>query len=160
MIQKSLFDLDAKRCFKCGETKPRTDFYKHSAMADGFLGKCIDCTKHDVKQHRQARHDYYLAYDRQRANLPRRIKQRQEYARTLLGSKSRAKALSKQREISPDKYKARNALNNAIRDGRIQRGGCQVCGVCQVEGHHHDYSKPLDVEWLCKKHHTEIHRTN
>lgn len=159
MIQKFLFDDAAKRCFKCGEMKPRTDFYKHSAMADGLLGKCIACTKRDVMEHRKIKHAYYLSYDRQRANLPRRIKQRQEYARTLLGSKAHAKSLAKQREISPEKYKARYALTNAIRDGRIERGVCQVCGVDKVEGHHHDYSKPLDVDWLCKKHHVERHRT-
>ncbi len=30
---------------------------------------------------------------------------------------------------------------------------CSDCGETKVEAHHEDYSKPLDVEWLCKKHH-------
>ena len=38
-----------KKCFKCGVTKDISMFYRHPAMRDGRLNKCIECTKNDVK---------------------------------------------------------------------------------------------------------------
>lgn len=35
---------------------------------------------------------------------------------------------------------------------------CEVCGTKDVEKHHPDYSKPLEVKWLCRDHHLELHR--
>jgi hypothetical protein len=57
----------------------------------------------------------------------------------------------------PDRHKAHTAVKNAVARGALQRGACEVCGQENAEAHHEDYGKPLDVKWLCKKHHAEHH---
>ena len=61
-----------------------------------------------------------------------------------------------QKERYPERVKARDVLIHAIKDGRIQRGRCEECGEENAQAHHDDYSKPLEVRWLCRKHHAEI----
>ena len=64
------------------------------------------------------------------------------------------------RKKNPLKAKAHESINSFYRDrynkGR-KRGSCLVCDKKKTEAHHHDYSKPKDVTFLCKKHHHEIH---
>ena len=138
-----------KKCFKCGQTKNFDEFYKHSRMADGHLGKCKECTKKDVHEHRKKNIERIRAYDRQRGKLPRRIKKCVEYNR-------------KYNKDYPERYAAKILLNNAIRSGRIKRP--ERCSVCnkktRICGHHEDYYKPLDVVWVCQVCHKRIHNGN
>lgn len=62
---------------------------------------------------------------------------------------------------SLDKKKAYTAIHNGISRGKIIKPiSCQICGKeTRVEAHHYDYKKPLDVIWVCRKHHIEIHRS-
>lgn len=47
----------------------------------------------------------------------------------------------------------------ALKIGKLKRGVCKKCGSTEkTHGHHEDYSKPLDVVWLCPPCHRELHR--
>ena len=72
----------------------------------------------------------------------------------------RDKASFREREKQPkyqEKTKARKKIRNLIYRGKIKRQPCEVCGLANGEAHHDDYSKPLDVKWLCRRHHCELH---
>lgn len=146
-----------KRCFKCLKSLPLDAFYKHSAMSDGRLNKCKECTKSDARQNRLDKAEYYRQYDRMRASQPHRVAARKEYMQTEAGKLAHARALKKQKAVRQKEAKARYAVSNAVRDGKLERTPCMVCGAEKVEGHHPDYDRPLDVVWLCNKHHRAAH---
>lgn len=53
--------------------------------------------------------------------------------------------------------KAHTLVANAVRRGELTREVCQDCGKPEAEAHHDDYSRPLDVRWLCRSHHRRWH---
>jgi hypothetical protein len=69
------------------------------------------------------------------------------------------KSKKRWRKDYPEKFSAQQVVYRAVRDGKIIKPGtCQLCGAeCVViEGHHFDYSRPLDVVWLCHYCHISI----
>lgn len=118
-------------CIKCGLSKPDTEFHKSSHDPNEFRGACKLCYKDQCRR----------------------------YAKTAAGKLSKGKTNTKQRVDKPVKYKARYTLTNAVRDGKIMKPkDCERCGKGgQIDGHHHDYSKPLDVNWLCVPCHNQEH---
>lgn len=131
-----------KTCFKCQRTLDIEQFYKHLRMGDGHLNKCKDCTKKDVSSNYGNRREQYAKYERDRRKRPER----------------KAKALSyqqKRRLTTPQKDFARDAVYKAVRDGSLQKDPCRFCGNPKTQAHHEDYSKPLDVVWVCFKCHRE-----
>lgn len=130
-----------KRCFKCGKTKPIGEFYRHPRMADGHLGKCKTCTRGDVKANYWERRDQYIAYERRRRPP--------KYGHRDIRPLPPAERMKRKRAVQ--------AVSNALRDRRLFRQACAVCGAVDVEGHHKDYDRPLDVVWLCIEHHARQH---
>jgi hypothetical protein len=63
-------------------------------------------------------------------------------------------------EMAYAKDASRQKLRDAVRAGTVVPKPCERCGETRVHGHHDDYSKPLDVRWLCRKHHDEHHKGN
>jgi hypothetical protein len=151
-----------KTCRECGVEKTLDQYYKHSAMGDGHLNKCIECVKSRVKKHRDENIDRIREYDSKRANWPKRAAARKEYAKTEAGKLSHKRALQNYRKRFPLKAIAHYALANAVRVGKVKRQEfCSECSSSQkVEAHHDDYTKPLDVRWLCEACHKEWHRHN
>lgn len=66
---------------------------------------------------------------------------------------------SRYRRKYTDKTKAHWAVSNALRRGDLIKMPCEVCGDSEVDGHHEDYTKQLEVNWLCRIHHHERHQT-
>ncbi len=126
----------SKTCKTCGEEKPHLDFYQHQAS-------CKTCHKARVRARARSNPDVQ-AYDRARAKTP----QRREKARQIT---------LQWRADNPQAYKAQTAVGNAVRDGRLQRLPCEICGDPKVHAHHDDYAKPLAVRWLCALHHHRHH---
>lgn len=57
------------------------------------------------------------------------------------------------------KANCRSYLNQYVKRGKIIKQPCEVCGDLNVQAHHEDYTKPLEVNWLCVKHHIEKHKS-
>jgi hypothetical protein len=148
--------MSFKTCFKCKSTLPIESFYKHSKMKDGRLNKCIPCAKKDVIQGRLERIEHYRQYDKARASQPRRVLARKAYRKTPEGKQAVARAHNAYHMRHPERRKAHHAVTNAIRDGKLTKQPCFICGDL-AEAHHPDYSRPLAVVWLCNKHHREAH---
>lgn len=58
----------------------------------------------------------------------------------------------------PLQHKAREAVQSAKRNGTLVVAPCKNCGTNEkVQAHHKDYSKPLDIQWLCAPCHRMEH---
>jgi hypothetical protein len=74
------------------------------------------------------------------------------------GKQSSADKSKKYRRDNPDKCCAHRVVRYALKKGRLDKLPCEVCGsTVMVHAHHEDYSKPLDVKWLCNWHHAVAH---
>ena len=69
----------------------------------------------------------------------------------------RTVAWRKRVPVPVEKQRARTKLQTAVRWSGLTRQPCATCGEQKVEAHHDDYSRPLDVVWLCGKHHRMRH---
>jgi hypothetical protein len=147
-----------KVCRQCGVEQRVMDYYRASTGA--FMAICKACHRANVKANREANADYYREFDRLRANQPHRVEARAAYAQTPEGREVLRRGTKAWELRNPIKKAASTAVGNAIRDGRMTRQPCEVCGQEKAQAHHDDYSKPLDVRWLCTTHHAEWHKHN
>ena len=151
-----------KVCKECKVEKPLTDYYVHKETSDGHLNKCKECVKQRVNKHRELNIDKIIAYDKKRNMLPHRVVARKNYLKTENGKAARKQALLNYKHNYPLKYAAHVITTNAVRDGKlIKETNCSECNSeYKVEAHHDNYTKPLEVRWLCELCHKEWHRHN
>lgn len=148
-----------RACTQCGESKGETGFYKHPFSAGGRSTKCKECVKANVRANRLKRLEYYREYDRQRTDEPHRVQARREYRLMNKGMfHEKSKVWNHENRA---KRAAHIKVGNAVRDGKLTKP--EACERCQstalrLHGHHEDYSKPLEVMWLCEPCHGKRHR--
>lgn len=138
-----------RTCKLCGDTSDKVEFYK------GVNCRCKECHKEQVRLNRHEKAEQYAAYEKMRF---KRDPWRNEYNKAKAKTpeyKAAHNALVRRRNaIHPDKRAANVMVCNAVRDGRLIKPlECSQCGRVpprrQLHGHHEDYSKPLDVKWIC-----------
>ncbi len=162
-----------KTCSRCGEAKPVDAFYRRSRAADGLQPYCKVCASAAAKQHYAEHGDIVRANNRAwyRANREHSKATAAVWCAAhpeLVRANSRrwaaansvqvAAAVRQYRAAHPERYAAHRAVRAAVRTGVLLREPCLFCGAVRVDAHHHDYTQPLAVTWLCRKHHKLAHR--
>lgn len=147
-----------KKCKRCGVVLPIAYFYAHPMTRDRLSQNCKQCSCGIVRSARARNTDYYKAFDVARATNKTRAQQRKEYAHSPQGKEGIRKRGAKWRKNNKEKKRCHTIVRAAVRAGKLIKGNCVLCGkklgVC---AHHEDYTKPLQVVWLCYKHHNDYH---
>jgi hypothetical protein len=97
---------------------------------------------------RPARRAYHRGH--YQANRDRVLARTSAYQRSPAGRRAQQANGERQRAKFPERYAARQAVLVAVRAGRLKSEACARCGDLRTQAHHGDYSKPLEVVWLCR----------
>ncbi len=148
-----------RHCPRCGQVRHEHEFPRHNRLGSP-VGACGICEKERARRYSAAHRAENAIYRRiwcarnpQRARATRRASMSR--LRHVPGYSARISRERRRRD--PEKFHARATIQRLIRSGRLGRGKCVVCGASGADGHHSDYSKPLEVSWVCRKHHFAIH---
>jgi len=139
-----------KRCTKCKQVKPVSDFLKDARHSDGLFSRCIACLKVDKKIYYHTKPGY-----REHHNQKCR-----DWAKDNPEKKAILAKLEKLRH--PEKVAARQAVGVAVFSGKLPRVKtlvCRACGGNASEYHHYlGYAKEhwLDVIPYCTLCHKKI----
>lgn len=169
-----------KHCPKCESDKLEAEFGRNAAKEDGLQAYCLPCMRAYSAQKRKKKPDGWkrktedlVAYRREYRATHKAERQAWEAAhpeyvakkalRNLERSKLRYwknRAPIERTRMSEEEARRRKNVRRYTRrkvaQGKIQVLPCLICGE-KAEAHHPDYSQPLDVVWLCRKHHLETH---
>lgn len=149
---------DTKVCTACDTEKPATPEHFHYDSRYGktrFRSWCRSCVRAYYahrKEHVRKVSRRYVDRNRERVRENNRNWRRRNWDKVLESARDEYQKF-------PEKYRARRRLRTALSNGTITKQPCADCGSTErVQGHHRDYDKPLDVEWLCPLCHGKRHR--
>jgi ribosomal protein S27AE len=148
-----------KTCTKCKEYKPLKDFYNRTRSKDGKAYQCKECESKDAKLWRDKNKDrHHTNYNKWYLDNFKRVSEYKK-SHSLEFPELVAKYRKRQEEREPEKTKARMKVRGWVGHGYIIKPKfCSICGNGGIiHGHHEDYSKPLEVDWLCENCHVQIH---
>ena len=134
-----------KQCRACGEMKTIDEFYKRPDTADRHFFECKPCLLLERRSRRRVS-DVQQELDRKHNADPRQ--------------KERARAKARRYALEhPERIRAYGKLQRGVVSLRVARpSSCPICGsTSRIVGHHADYSKPLDVTWMCSRCHARMH---
>jgi hypothetical protein len=157
----------SKKCFKCKEIKPLTEFYKHPGMKNGHLNKCKACDYKDKIEYRKTeqgkatRKRYQQSYKgkatakrgsqkylstakskdtqkRYQHSEKGKIVHHQASLRYIRTEKGKV-AARRWRINHPEKVKANVVVNSAVRASKLPRPDTLPCHYCtaQAKDYHH-----------------------
>ena len=137
--------MKTKVCSRCKQEKSKSEFFLSRRAKDSLQDWCKTCK---------------LSYQRSPTGKESKKKSGKKYRQSPAGREAQKKSDKKQRLKFPEKEKARQAVKYAVGIGGLIRPWyCELCFItCQPEAHHLDYSKPLEVEWLCFDCHKKLHK--
>lgn len=123
-----------------------------------FCGQCRKCKKREYMR-------YWRDENRARVRELGRLSRERTIEATLARDRARSALKRQEAKGSTKKQLSRRAVQRALEIGELFRQPCEVCGIEPgrdekgqiVQAHHDDYDKPLEVRWLCRKHHYELH---
>lgn len=144
--------IQTKKCCKCNQTKSLSDFYKAKTKKDGHRYDCKICHLMNMKKYYQTEKGKKVA-----------IRATKRYQQTEKGKVAK-KIWEKNYDIyHPEYNKAVNAVQYAIKTGKIPRPDILQCHYCpkQAQQYHHWSYLPgnwLDVLPVCKKCHRKLRR--
>jgi len=168
-----------KQCSKCKEFKPPEEFHKRSNAKDGLASWCklcfkkYDAARHPARYSREAekikersRRFYQNNKEKRLQYISNWIKENPDkhrnyvlkYSKTKAGLEARIKSNRKHMESNPHIVAVWKVTQKALKEGLIQLdSSCKYCGrTTSLTPHHPDYSKPLDIETVCRKCHGRI----
>ncbi len=144
---------------QCQACSSRLSYLRH---ADARRQKAREIARADPEANRKRSADWYKR-NQERARRGNCLRARLPYAKEA--NKAYRKDPIKRRAVllayalrHPEKIRARAAINQQVRIGKVKRGNCESCGAERAQAHHDDYSKPLDVRWLCAACHGKLSR--